>query len=81
MREETDQFSEWDLTAHIPEGGVPLGFCAVLKYLNEEGNVALATATSAEIPDWERLGMHRTAVLDAEQSINASLVYLEQDDD
>jgi hypothetical protein len=60
---------------------VPLGFAAVLKYLNPEGNVALATATSAEIPEWERLGMYRTAVLEVEQCVAGSLIYMDEDDD
>lgn len=61
---------EWSIAALLPEGSMPLGFVAAVKYLDEDGNVSLATVSSSEISYWERLGMHLTAVEDVKRSLN-----------
>lgn len=81
MPDDVEQFADWNLASHLPEGSMPLGFTAVMKYLDPAGDVRLATATSADIPDWELVGMHRTAILQTELDIKSALIRLDGDDD
>lgn len=45
----------------LPDGSVPLGFAASIKYLDPKGDVSLVNVRSEDISTWEAIGMVTSA--------------------
>lgn len=51
-----EQVNDFDLTTYVPEGAVPVGYVASVKYLSAEGDVLLRDLMFG-VPTHEALGM------------------------
>lgn len=59
------------ITDQLPEGSIPIGYVAAIKYLDDNGQLCLAHHISGSIPMWEARGMLLSTQEDLQQSMQS----------
>ncbi len=79
MRNELTPYSR--LADMLPEGFMPVGFACTIKALDPEGNLVLVHQATAQVPDWEAVGMLTAHIDDLREDMrDATYLAVEEDE-